>query len=118
MTLKRRFWGSTIALVFGVIALLSIATAPGSGTWLGGFVMVVGALIYRSAKRAKLGLASASMLRSGVETAGVLAIVASIGLQSQLLDRMYSDPVPNLIIPIWALAAYAVARFVPATGSA
>lgn len=111
MRLRNRFGGSTLALILGAVALLSIFQEPQGSTWLAGLVMCIGASLYRSAKRTTLGLVPANPLRTIVELGGVLAIILLVGLQRNVVERLELDPVPNLFIPVWALAAFAVAKF-------
>lgn len=44
-----------------------------------------------------------------MEAVAVAAILFLWLGQNQLTTRMATDPAPNLIIPVWALVAYAVA---------
>jgi hypothetical protein len=75
---------------------------------LGGLVTIVGALAYRSQKRRHLGLRSDSQRRRFVERAALVAVVALVVLQRDLLRQMVSDPTTNLLIPLWAILAYAI----------
>ncbi len=114
MKLKPRFWGSSAARVLGILGMISYLAYPNPQTFstaIAGVVTVIGSLICRSAKKAKLGLAKSSTARNLTEALGVAAIVAIVGLQRDLLGLMYREPFANLIIPLWALVAYAVAKF-------
>jgi|WetSurSiteA1Bulk_404760.scaffolds.fasta_scaffold49853_2 hypothetical protein len=99
--------GSTIALVLGVISLISGLNKP-SGLLVAGLVIILGALAYRSAKKRILGEVKTSLLRKGLEVVTIVIIVAAVLLQNDLTNRIITDPVPNLIIPLWAIIAYAI----------
>ena len=99
--------GSTIALVLGVLSLISGLTKP-SALLIAGPIIILGALAYRSAKKRILGEVKDGLLRKGLEVAAILIIVAAVLLQSDLTNRMMTDPVPNLIIPLWAIVAYII----------
>lgn len=117
MKIKPRLWGSTAALVVGVLAIIGGLSASQGSTVIAGLVMVIGSLCYRSAKRASLGVVAKSTGRQIAELFGVVLILAIIGLQRNLLDLMYTDPFPNLIIPLWTFVAYAVAKLGAAEAS-
>jgi hypothetical protein len=112
MQLKPRFWGSTTALVLGSLCLIAgIASIQrGFGTFLVGLVSVFGALAYRSAKKTRLALHSSSSLRTAAEIAAIVLAVAAVLLQKNFLDLAYQDPVPNVLVPLWAIGAYAAAK--------
>ena len=115
MLLKPRFWASNAALALGGLSIVAgLANPPKFSNFIAGLVAVIGSLIYRSAKKAKLQLATASVTRDVGEAIGVALILGIVGLQRDLLTLMYYDPVPNLILPVWALLAYGIAK----TGSA
>jgi phage tail protein X len=97
--------GSTIALVFGVLAILSGLAKPGP-ILFSGIVIILGALAYRSAKKRKLGEVTNSLLRKALEITGVIIAIASVALQKNFLQVLEADPVPNLIIPLWVVIAY------------
>jgi len=99
--------GSTIALVIGVLFCVSGLTKQG-GYLLGGTIIILGALAYRSAKKRKLAEIRASSLRKALEVCAIVIIVAAVLLQKNLTSNIVDDPVSNLIIPIWAITAYMV----------
>lgn len=115
----RENWGSTLSLVGG---LLSFAGAVGQvnnpsgnlGGLIAGPVMIIGALIYRSAKKRKHN-AESDKVRILAEAIGLLAIAFLVIGQNDLNNRIISDPVPNFIIPLWAVIAYAYAFYRAAT---
>jgi len=101
--MDRRFVGSTVALILG---LLFLVTAPSRGhdrfpQILSGIGTVAGALAYRSLKRRRLGLCANSIGRRVAEATALLSIVVLVLLQSNLLGRMYREPAPNHLIPAW-----------------
>ena len=109
---RKRFIGSTIALVVGILAALAglaqAASGKGISTFNAGVVMMLGSLAYRSAKMRKLGIAKTTSGRLVVEWLALAVILAVVLLQKDLFQLMYEDPVPNLIIPLWVLVAYFV----------
>ena len=101
--------GSTIALVLGIFYFASGLTNPGnSGGLVAGPVIILGALAYRSAKKRKLGEANNITLRKGLEVLALIVIAVAILLQKDLKNLIATDPVPNFIIPLWAIIAYIV----------
>lgn len=99
--------GSTLALILGVLSLAAGAAKP-SSLLIAGPIIILGALAYRSAKKRMLGEVTASMLRKGLEALAIAVIVASVLLQNDLNNQVITDPVPNLIIPLWAIVAYTI----------
>lgn len=77
---------------------------------MSGPVMILGALIYRSAKKRRETQGN-NFVRVIGELAGLLAILFLAFGQNDLRERLVTDPVPNLIIPVWALIAYAIAAY-------
>jgi hypothetical protein len=72
-------------------------------------VIILGSLAYKSRKKRLLGLAPSSRVRGALEIAALVVICALILLQRNFANQLYTDPVPNLIIPLWVLLAYALA---------
>ena len=109
--------GSTIALILGVLSFASgvnFISGVKSGSPSGlvtGPVIILGALAYRSAKKRKIGEVNNTRLRKGLEMLAVVMIAAAILLQKDLINLIYTDPVPNMIIPLWAIIAYTVIAF-------
>ena len=108
-----RFLGSTLTLVLGAMYFLGgvgrIAEGVNSMNNAGpvvGPMMFLGALAYRSRKRRRLGLRRASVLRWSLEMLTLCSIVAVWLLQQDLKWLIATDPVPNLLIPLWIIAAY------------
>lgn len=110
MQLKPRFWGSTTALALGVLAVLAGVGRPSSTLFLG-LVLILAAVAYRSAKRAKLGIVASSNTRSVAEALAIIAACALVTLQRNFLAQAYADPVPNLLVPLWAVIAYCTVKF-------
>ena len=106
----KRFLGSTLAIVLGILAVLSFPAAvqdESSGTGgVAGLIMILGAVAYRSRKRRLLGLLPATLARKIREALALVAILLGVGLQRDLGALLAADPVPNLIAPLWALIAY------------
>jgi len=73
--------------------------------------MVLGALVYRSVKKRRLALVASTPFRRALELIGLVVIAASVLLQNNLFDRLYFDPIPNLLVPLWAFGACFIAFF-------
>jgi multisubunit Na+/H+ antiporter MnhB subunit len=99
--------GSTVALVLGVLLFLSGLTQEG-GNVITGIVVILGALAYRSSKKQKLGEVKRSNVRRALEIAALMILAALVFLQNDIVELIENDPVPNLLIPFWAFAAYFV----------
>jgi hypothetical protein len=96
-----QFARSTLAAVLGVGAVVA-----GPQLWLGGVIIILGALAYLSCKCRHLGLKPNSLGRRLFEYAVLLSIVAIVALQHDVLARMSADPAQNVLIPGWVMAAY------------
>ena len=108
----KKHLGSTLSLVLGALTLAAGITQPASGGLLvAGPVIILGALAYRSAKKRYLGEVANSMLRRSLEAAALLLLLAVVALQRNVTELIESDPVPNLLIPLWAVMAYAIVGF-------
>jgi len=103
----KRHIGSTIALVLGFL-LLAIGAAKPSSLLITGPIIILGALAFCSAKKRMLGEVKDSLLRRGLEALAIAIIVAAVLLQNDLKVQIITDPVPNLIIPLWAIVAYVI----------
>lgn len=101
--------GSTIAIVLAVLSLITGLTQPNVAYINAGIIMLIGALAYRSAKKRSLGEVKDTTVRKAIELTGITIIILLIVLQKNLLDLLFLDPVPNFIIPVWALIAYLIA---------
>jgi len=75
--------------------------------------MILGALAYRSAKKRKLGEVKSTLTRQLVEVALLLGICVVVLGQNNLKTLIATDPVPNFVIPLWAIIAYLIAAFIP-----
>lgn len=106
--------GSTIALVLGILMFVSgtanivknNAKYQDSDLIIAGPITVLGALAYRSAKKRKRGEVKDSLLRKGLEMAAIFVLVAAVALQNDVVNRIEANPIPNGLVPIWALIAY------------
>lgn len=109
----RTHLGSSTALVLGCLGFvggLSAVTKGGpGGTLIGALVMILGALAYRSAKKRKLGEVKSTATRLILEITMLLLIVLIIALQNDLAQLIVTDPIPNALIPLWAILAYLIA---------
>ncbi|HZV06039.1 MAG TPA: hypothetical protein VE999_13255 [Gemmataceae bacterium] len=109
--------GSNLALLFGVLCILTAAhqtTQPNGrpGDYiLMAIVAFFGSIAYRSAKTRKLGEAKSPRLRLGIEFALMALMIAAWLLQNSLAERIATEPFVNFIVPMWAIAAYCSAFF-------
>ena len=106
----KKHLGSTVALILGTLALVAGLAHP-SSTLTAGAIIIVGALAYRSAKKRKLGEVKTSITRQILEIIALILIAAAVLLQNDAAKQIETDPVPNLIIPLWAIIAYVVLIF-------
>ena len=114
--------GSSIVFLIGFLAIiwgLSTVTRPAgqySDTLLAGVVMVFGALAYKSAKKRWLGEAKSTMTRQLLEIALLVVVCVAVLAQPNLKHLMVTDPIPNVVIPTWAIVAYLVIALKPRVG--
>lgn len=113
--LDRRFLGSNIALLFGVLSLLaglgqmnSLPMDRAGTLIITGIVMIIGVTAYKSAKKRKLEIAQDNKLRKIIEFSALIIVFVLIFLQNNIKERIVSDPFPNIIIPIWIFVAYII----------
>lgn len=97
--------GSTLALICGWLAFVAGLTPP-YALASAGPIIVIAAYAYRSAKIRWLSK-ERKMPRLIVELVGMLAILFLWLGQNNLRQSIETDPVPNFIIPLWAIFAYA-----------
>ena len=111
--LPKRLIGSQLALVFGASGILSgvanAAFSGGSAPLRTATIMVLGAAAYGSRKRRLLGLKPGTVARKSFE-AFCLSLIAMMWVSFPDLGNAIGDePVPHLIVPLWALIAYTCA---------
>jgi hypothetical protein len=105
----KKHLGSTVAIILGVLTFVgAITQVQHANLIMAGLIILAGAFAYRSAKKRNLGEVKNTLLRKGMEAVAVVAIVAGVLLQKDVTRLIASDPVPNLIIPLWAIIAYAI----------
>jgi hypothetical protein len=113
--MKRKFIGSTIALILGIIFLVSsisqIAIGKARADPLVGEVMILGSLAYRSLKKRRLGIVKSTYYRKVFETLALILILALVILQRDFKMRLINDPLANFLIPFWAFIAYGIFFF-------
>src|SRR5690349_739974 len=107
-----RHIGSTIALVLGILYFISALSPPGPGL-VAGPIMIIGALAYRSAKKRKLGEVASTTTRKVLEIAALVLVCAVVLMQNNLKEHIAQEPVPNALIPLWAVLAYVMANIIP-----
>lgn len=101
--------GSTIAFILGFLLFSSSLANPQNPSGLiSGPIIILGALAYRSAKKRKLEEVRNSLVRKILEIIALALITAAILFQNNLVALIESDPVSNLIIPLWTIVAYIV----------
>ncbi len=109
--LNKQLIGSKLALFFGASSMLSgLGTAAGSegnsADLITGPVMVLGAVAYSSRKRRLLGLRPETTIRQTFEVL-CLCLIGTMWLgPPDLRDAIRIDPIPHLMVPLWALIAY------------
>jgi hypothetical protein len=117
----RRHLGSSISFLLGTLAIaggVSRIAQPvddpnKGGALIAGVVMILGALAYRSAKKRKLCEVKSALTRQFLEIALIVLICLVIFAQKNLAYLIETDPVPNAVIPIWAIGAYLIVTFMP-----
>lgn len=97
--------GSSIAIIIGVLSIIAGLAKPGA-ILFSGAVIILGAFAYRSAKKRKLGEVKSSLPRKSFEVIAVIIAMSVVLLQNNLIQAIETDPVPNLIIPLWVFIAY------------
>lgn len=103
--------GSTIAFILGFLSFSgSLANPQNPSGLISGPIIIIGALVYRSAKKRKLEEARNSLVRKVLEIIALVLITFAILFQNNLLVLIESDPVSNLIIPLWTIVAYIVVK--------
>ena len=104
--------GSTLIIVLGVLSILAginqISNHQDGDSLLLGFVLLLGGLAYRSAKKRYLGEGRISFSWKIFEAVLLAAMLAAVLLQNNFLDRAYFHPIANVIVPILVLIAYVV----------
>ena len=107
---NKKFIGSNIALVIGVLAIFAGLANP-SGTLLAGIYIVLGVLAYKSLKARKIGMVQNSKLSPTLEVGAIIVVILLVLVQNNLQENMYNDPFPNVVIPLWIIVAYLVLFF-------
>ena len=94
--------GSTLALVLGVLALISGLTNQNS-LLIAGPITILGALSFRSAKNRKLGNVKDTNARKFFEIGAISVIGLLFFMQNDLRFQIMTNPVPTFVIPVWAV---------------
>ena len=101
--------GSTIGIIMGVSLMLTGLTRTESfQSLITGIVVLFGTIAYRSAKKRKLFEVSNTPVRILYEILMVIVSISLVAMQNNLPYLIESDPVPNFIVPLWVIIAYAV----------
>ena len=88
----------------------------GSDALMGGAMMILGSLAYRSAKQHKLGEVNSTLTRQFFEIALLVPIffLMFVRLASHNIPYLVeTDPVPDIVISIWAIVAYLGIGIIP-----
>jgi len=108
--INKKFIGSTIILVVGVLMTVGSLTNPSPKTTLDdslpGLCMILGALAYSSAKQRKLKLVENTKWRKLLEFLAMILIVALILLGPNIPQLIQGGDITNLVILVWAIVAY------------
>ena len=108
--INKKFIGSTIILVVGVLMTVGSLTNPSPTTTLDdgllGLCMILGALAYKSAKQRKLKLVENTKWRKLLEFLAMVLIVALILLGPNIPQLIQDGDITNLVILVWAIVAY------------
>ena len=92
--------------LFGGVALsLRFPTRPWMSMVFSGYCIMTGALAYRSAKRRRHGARKDAWYRRALEWCAIgLVVLLFLFIPGM---AMAQDPLTHLVIPLWAVAAYA-----------
>jgi hypothetical protein len=108
----RRHAGALASIVGGTLFLLSGLTAivhhEPTNAPIGGSIMLLAGLACYSAIERKLVRSANTSLRLGAEIAALGLILFLWLAQANLKVLIATDPVPEFVIPVWALLAYGV----------
>ncbi len=107
----KRYLGSSIAIGLGILSLagsLANVTSGNPANLNTGIFIIVGASACRSAKKRKFGDAKNSLMRKTFERFSIFIIIITVLLQDRSVDRIYTEPVTNLIVPLWVIIAYLI----------
>lgn len=79
--MDRRFIGSTVALTFGIFLLFAIFAPPDKNpypveSFVIGLLIITGSLMYKSAKKRKLGIVKSTIMRQFLEILGLLIVLS------------------------------------------
>ena len=99
------------------IARLDPRPPSGLPEVLAGTVMVLGSLAFRSAKKRRLGGANRILTRQIIEIVFLGLICIAVLAQNNLRCLVVTDPIPNVVIPVWAIGAYLIIVFTPSRAS-
>ena len=103
----KHFWGSTVALVFGIFLLFSIFAPldeyPDTvGIFFTGLLIIIGSLSYKSAKKRKLGIVKNTGIRQYLEIAGLMICF--------VLAIFQNDFFVNYVFLVWIVSGYIIVR--------
>ena len=106
------FFGSSVAIGFGILYFLSgvnaVAQKTGGSTdgLIFGLVIILGALAYKSAKKRKLKLKPNSLIRIGFEIIAIALILKSVLLSNFDIKQLIAERPFPFLIWLWVLVAY------------
>ncbi len=107
---------SNLSFVIGILQLAAginaLKTGKDASGLISGPMIIFGALACQSAKKRSLGLKQTTRGRRVYEIILLIIIVLLVVGQKNVLQVIYIDPVPFLIVPLWILIAYVCALYI------
>lgn len=114
--MKNRYWGANVGIVVGCLSIFSAFSptnsTPGTGNLMVcGLVILLCAIAYKSAKKRKLGIKRNSVPRIILEFVAIFVSLFLVFWRNDLKLAIASDPLPVIVLPMWAFIAYAFVIF-------
>lgn len=107
---NKNFIGSMVVLIFGIVTTVGALTNPNPSTDIGdsllGLYIIVGTLVYRSAKERRLGLVESTNKRKIVELLALAILVVIFFRTQKILQYIQDGNVTNIVIVVWVIIAY------------
>lgn len=112
MKLRKKFWGSNVALTLGILSVLSgvsqISQGKTNSAVEAGIIIIFSVIAYKSIKKRRLELKKTTKVALGLEIASLI-VIGMIMFAGLLRGFMYEDPFPFLVIPLFGIGAYKIA---------
>lgn len=106
MNTRNRFWGVYTSLILGVLSLAA-GTKDNPSLFNAGAIIILTSMIYRSAKNRNIGVKNNSITSICLELLVFIVILYLSFAPRNLKELIITDPVPNFIIPVWCIVAFA-----------